>query len=75
MTSGWLARRDATAKFAAAALVTGALLFSLAVAGVYFSLRASMGDFITVFGTDITPVMLGEIGAAFIILSAAYTDA
>jgi energy-coupling factor transport system permease protein len=28
-TGGWLARRDATAKFAAAALVTGALFFSL----------------------------------------------
>jgi energy-coupling factor transport system permease protein len=31
VNGGWLARRDATAKFAAAALVTGALLVSLAV--------------------------------------------
>jgi hypothetical protein len=49
------------------------LLFSIVVAGVYFSLRASMGDFITVLGLDITPVMLGEIGAALIAVSAAYT--
>jgi hypothetical protein len=49
------------------------LLFAVIVAGIFLTLYSSMGTFITVAGIDVTPVMLGEVGAIFLAGSMAYT--